>query len=137
MYVSFKVSLDFNIAIGKVTHSSSLYVNLNFYYGTSDNTVDGCVETNATYSGCCFATLAEIQPWLTVDLGEMYRIIAVSVLPRSDHDSKFFNNHIISKIKIIMINKHHLTYFLYNNDLCPDLKYSILMVYTIHSITHI
>ncbi|WAR05930.1 FUCL6-like protein [Mya arenaria] len=71
----------YNVAIGKTASQSS---NHRIYEWLAPTAVDGIVGNNSMFSGTCFHTTKEYQPWWRVDLHHDYIITSVIMYNRLD-----------------------------------------------------
>ena len=80
-FVIFTISI-LDVALFKKTKQSSTFAKGNNVF-TSDKAIDGNKNTNV-FAHSCSHTIKEQQPWLEVDLGNVYNITGVEITNRGD-----------------------------------------------------
>ena len=85
-----------NVALGKTVTMSSLFTSTQHGDGVWAYAVDG--NTNQDwYVGGCAGTISETNPWLAIDLGDIYTVTSLKIYDRVDYDCKYVMSRVVKK----------------------------------------
>jgi hypothetical protein len=83
------LALRYNAAYGKSTFQSSKLSNPQGDEFAGDKCVDGKLEAHWNNGSCCYTNRqSDINPWFSVDLGNIQKIYTVTIVNRADKVGK-------------------------------------------------